>query len=730
MTLALISTVTSEMLRLNRFELTNTGLKKIHNAAPTIKLNEGATQNLTIKRGEKVDFIQNLSITDDHDPMDRLDITMTHVPIDTVGTYELDITVTDTWGESTTYHRQVIVEDKNTLDGIRVNFFNQSGSSVFDLKFDEVNKQIKLLNQTEIPFDSDNTSDVVVISIYSKNGKIRRTVRIKGTDNGNSVSIRALQNFKYNEGDYINITPVDFNFVKIIGTVTDKPEDVDYTQTLSDLDKYKNVRFQLIDGQFKYVYNAAPVIQGIGNKSIVRGIEFDPLEGVSVTDHEDGSIPTNQVKVSYDHASLSRIGTTIVRYTVSDSWGRTTTSERTITVTAPNGIEENKIVIKKDEEEFLSIGFDSLTKKLQVLDLLPDAVLNGIDHQEAFKLTLHGSNKEEKGSVTLNYHTEVSEDFINQIESMTYAEGDYIRITSPIYNSIEVIGKDNQINNFEDEDRLLHTRIELQNDGVNVIYNEAPKFKGVENVRVVYGNTFNPMDGVTVEDEDTGLTVNVSGNEVNNQREFTATKIGTYQLTYSVTDSYGRTTTATRVVEIVPVYTTNEVQYYNNSDQLLFAIGINESATGFTYRLPEVQPSLTNAKGGNELDVLNATLFKFKVYDTNGNIVDALEVTEQTVIDENLFEDLTSTLVRPGYRFSVEVDDLTKLKVTGRLEKDATVNSTEYSNLTSADEDAVNNVRFELTDNIVKAVYNAAPVITIEPTSEDSADSPDGGTLN
>ena len=177
-------------------------------------------------------------------------------------------------------------------------------------------------------------------------------------------------------------------------------------------------------------------------------------------------------------------------------------------------------------------------------------MLNGTDHQEAFKLTLHGSDKREKGSVTLNYHTEVSDAFIKQVEAMTYEEGDYITITSPIYNSIEVIGKNNQTTSFENDDRLLHTRIELQNDGVNVIYNKAPKLKGVDDARVVYGNPFNPMDRVTVEDEDTDLTVNVSGNELNDQGQFTATKIGTYQLTYSVTDSYGRTTTAAQSLRL------------------------------------------------------------------------------------------------------------------------------------------------------------------------------------
>ena len=354
-------------------------------------------------------------------------------------------------------------------------------------------------------------------------------------------------------------------------------------------------------------------------------------------------------------------------------------------------------------------------------------MLNGTDHQEAFRFTLYGSDKKEKGYVTLNYHTEVSDAFIKQVEAMTYEEGDYITITSPIYNSIEVIGKNNQTTSFENDDRLLHTRIELQNDGVNVIYNKAPKLKGVDDARVVYGNTFDPMDGVTVEDEDTDLTVNVSGNEVNNQREFTATKIGTYQLTYSVTDSYGRTTTATRMVEIVPVYTTNEIQYYDDQQQLRFAIGINQSATGFTYRLPEPlipdeQVPLSYDESQDNLDVPNKTLFKLKIYDTTGEIVNVLEITEQTIINESLFETLIQTQVRPRYRFSIEADDLSKLKVTGRLEKDSHINSIDYDSLTNSNLDAIQNVRFELTENIVKAIYNEAPVIAIAPTS-DSNDS-------
>lgn len=725
------SNVTADMLRLNRFEITTEGLKKIANTAPTFTLAEGSEQNITISRGDSLDLLQGLTILDDHDDIKKIQFSMTNVPVDIVGEYEATITATDTWGESSKYTRKVIVQEKNNLDAIRINFFNANGESVFDLQFDEVTKQIKLLNQSDTAFDSGNSSDVVVISIYNNSGKIRRTVRIKGKDTGNSASIRALQNLKYNEGDYINITPVDEKFVTITGTITGKPENVDYTQKTSDsLDYYKNVRFQLINGEFKYVYNQAPTFSGVGEKTIVRGDNFDPLDGVSVTDDHDTTISNDQIQVSYNPNALNQIGKTTVRYTVTDSWGRTTTVDRTINVTAPNAIENSIITLNKDDEEFVSIGFDSLTKKLCVTNFLSDEVLDGYDHQEAFKLTLYGSTHEEKSSVTLNYHTEITDEFIQQIEALVYEDGDYLTITSPLYNSIEVTLSNGNTQEFEDEDKLMYSRLQISSDGIEVIYNAAPTFEGLDDVKIVYGNEFNPRTDVSVEDDEENLEFTISGNSnvIDDEGHFIATEIGTYQLTYSVTDSYGRTTKQTRTVEIVPVYTTNEVQYTDENNQYLVSIGINESATGFTGTITDLSNSTTKSQDeivtqdGN-LDVPNDTVFKFTVYDTAGNTVSVLEITESTIINEHLFDELKSLTVRPGYRFSIEAQDLTKVKVTGRLEKDSQVDSTDYSNLTESNRDSVENVRFELTENIVKAIYNQAPVITIAPTPTDEGDS-------
>lgn len=727
------SNVTSDSLRLNRFELTENGFKKITNTAPTISLNEGINKDITIKRGDKLNVLEGLLIADDHDDVNHLEYDITEIDNLQVGTQLVTIKVTDRWGESATFNRQVTVENKNNLDAIRIKFLNDLGSSVFDLHFDDVTKQIKLLNQTDTVFESGDSSDIILVSIYNRSGKIRRTVRIKGTDNGNSASIRALQNFKYNEGDYIHINPKNTKFIQIDGMITDKNPSIDYSTTLTDLDYYKNVRFQIENGQFKYVYNEPPVIHGVTPKNIVRGEKFNPLDDVYVTDDKDLNISTNDIRVTYHEQQLNSLGETIVRYSVSDSWGRNTVVDRKITVIAPNDIENYALSLKKDSKKFISFGFDSLTRKLRVIDYLPNEVLDGDDSKKAFTLTLYGPNHQSKSSVTLDYHTEISDSFVQEVEAMIFEDGDYLIISTPLYNSFEMTKANETIATFNSSEELENSRLQISNENVKVIYNNAPTFNGVDNVRIVYGNRFDPKQRVSVQDDEENLNYTITGEHINNQDEFTATEIGTYQLTYSVIDSYGRKTEVIRTVEIVPVYTTNEIQYYNEFNQLLFAIGINESATGFTYRLPETSnlsdsSLLINSANETKLDVPNQTLFKFIVYDNHGVIVDVLEVTEQTIINDDLFETLTATQVRPDYRFSIEANNLNQLKLTGRLEKDDIISTIDYANLTEADTDAVKNVRFELTENIVKAIYNEAPVINIAQTPSDSVD-PTGSTL-
>ncbi len=77
-----------------------------------------------------------------------------------------------------------------------------------------------------------------------------------------------------------------------------------------------------------------PVINGVDDKSINPDSSFDPMEGVTATDIEDGDFTSDQIKVT-GSVDTSTPGTYELTYSVTDRSGNTTTVTRTITVTEP-----------------------------------------------------------------------------------------------------------------------------------------------------------------------------------------------------------------------------------------------------------------------------------------------------------------------------------------------------------------------------------------------------------
>ncbi|WP_162813963.1 immunoglobulin-like domain-containing protein [Vibrio tetraodonis] len=80
------------------------------------------------------------------------------------------------------------------------------------------------------------------------------------------------------------------------------------------------------------VYNTAPVINGVNNETILVNSDFDPMEGVSATDAEDGDISNSAIQVS-GQVNTEIVGQYTLTYQVTDAAGETTTNERVITVT-------------------------------------------------------------------------------------------------------------------------------------------------------------------------------------------------------------------------------------------------------------------------------------------------------------------------------------------------------------------------------------------------------------
>ena len=716
----------SSQLSSTRFELTPTGLDRITNEPPMITFEEGM-ETIHVLRGDRVDLLDGVIVTDNDQEGGESNLTYNQFDTSVLGNHEVTYTVTDEWGLTTSKTRYYKVVPKNKIEEVKISILSNA-TELFTLSFDEILSELKAeVSTSNQTFAESTTESDVILNVYTNEGKLSRSFTIP-TDASQALSVMdEINGYLYKSGDYINITTSTPSRIRINGDITDLPEGVDYTNGLSGTDQLQNVRFELAtDGTFKYKYNQAPEFQKVEYLTITRGQAFNYTDGMTIQDDHDGTIELtdDRVRVVVNSGNPDEVGEVLYTVTYTDSWGRSSQVNRKLIVNPATALEKSQIKLTKGQNDFLTIGFDELTKSLKVISYSENDWIQGNESDIAFQLKLYGSNKEIRQTISLYFQEALSQSFIKEIENMNYSEGDYLTVSAYRPEELQVLKSITETVTFENEEKMLHSRLELQKTGLEVIYNKAPIFQGTDDVSIVYGTEFVSEHKVSVSDEDSNLSFEVVGEVDSNQ-------LGTQTLVYKTKDTYGRETIITRKVTVVPVYTTNKVEYYDERNQLKFAIGINASATGFTVELPSSSTQL-NMGGTNEE-------FVFNVYNAEGVLVTEVKITESTEINEELFATLKSTIVRPGYRFSVTASDLTKLKITGQIEKSnqsqpTDVNSEElnnqspltnvnYGELNENHRDVVDNVRFELTENIIEAIYNAAPVLSFKVTEESDGDS-------
>lgn len=129
------------------------------------------------------------------------------------------------------------------------------------------------------------------------------------------------------------------------------------------------------------VVGEKPVIHGLTDQTIEVNHSFDPLADVSVTDKEDGTIPTSAIEIT-GSVDTTTPGTYVLTYRVTDSNGQqSNTYTRTITVTPKQAkevetmlpkplpqpaIDENTQPVLSKESSHIS---DSLSEGLPTLEL-------------------------------------------------------------------------------------------------------------------------------------------------------------------------------------------------------------------------------------------------------------------------------------------------------------------------------------------------------------------------
>ena len=168
------------------------------------------------------------------------------------------------------------------------------------------------------------------------------------------------------------------------------------------------------------------IISGLDNKTIKRGEEVDYLSGVLVNlqdiNNEDYKITVNEE----DKSNLNNLkeGDYQVRYTISNSWGTQKEQIRTITVEPRTKLEENKLSVKNNNDEVIMIiGFDSIQRKLRVIDYTPNSTIDSNNGKLAFVINAYDSLGNTIGTIELKGTEIISEDIVTRLNNFQYIEG-------------------------------------------------------------------------------------------------------------------------------------------------------------------------------------------------------------------------------------------------------------------------------------------------------------------
>ncbi len=250
-----------------------------------------------------------------------------------------------------------------------------NGNFGFRLSFDMENRKIIAVDkdvQDEYIDTLGNERDKIFrIELRNRNGVFLEGYDVKARQRPSEV-LAAFNNKTIEYGGYISITSYKKpRNLRITGTlVTNKIQRFeDFEDGIDDVERFNNMRFYFTpDGLYAYE-NEAPRIIGATDLNIIKGEDFTVRDGVTVEDDLDDP---EQVALRIDDSTFdkNKIGAHQVTYVATDTWGRSSTYDRFIFVTAKPQItlnDENSIYIEKGSMTSADVG-DYLKKIVTVTD--------------------------------------------------------------------------------------------------------------------------------------------------------------------------------------------------------------------------------------------------------------------------------------------------------------------------------------------------------------------------
>ena len=327
---------------------------------------------------------------------------------------------------------------------------------------------------------------------------------------------------------------------------------VEFYKIYTDLSADNNLVYGYVPTEEIYVSNNQPVITA-SDKTIKEGDTFNPLEGVTASDTENGNL-TN--KITYEsNVNPNEEGTYKVTYTVVDN--SNFHASKTITVKVISA--EMPIINASDREIKQFEEFDYMdgvsAKAYDGTDLTNKVTYEGTvntDVADTYEVTY--KVKDSKGkevSKTIKVTVIPNEKpVINVSDKEIYLNSEF----DPLEGVTAYDAEDGEIKDIEykgevktdevGDYKITYTVTDKNGQKtektitVKVIVNQLPVINAYDKT-ITINTEFNPLEGVSAYDtEDGSITdIRVLKNDVKTDT------LGKYEVTYEVTDSYGQTVT-------------------------------------------------------------------------------------------------------------------------------------------------------------------------------------------
>ena len=748
------------------FKVSNDGLIAKYNKAPNI---EGVRKNRTISKGV-IDLLADINVSDEIDENISKEFVFVYVndnlvthlnenpnicnyDFNKLGTYKVEYKLYDTWGRATLKEASINVESKVRENEIEVYGIDENLS--FKIIFDtNENKFVLrgsdiLQNETSNVYKlSENNYFEMVLRDLRGNEKIK--VILNGDNEHDELQLASLNNVSFSKYDTISLKGETSTTVRIIGGVIIESNDENniysekYLNGFGDIQNYSNVRFKITDDGLKEMTPKPLSVTGVDNITIKRGDTLNLLSGITVNvnddNNEDYTISIDEVVTEVSDVNFSdeviengtenqdktqfkklREGVYIVKYIISNSWGTKEVINRTITVLPRNNLENIKLNVRDDNRNnILIISFDSIQKKLRVLDYKLNTSINFIDKNQVFEINAYDTVGKNLGTIALRGNQLIDNSIISKINNFSYEEGYALSIWAKEPNETlelqgEIINSEqNKLEGLSSKDKMENGRFEILSNGLKYVYNEAPKIIGGDDPIPYYKGSLLlvPSDIEVTDDHD-----KISRNEVTiNDDEVDYDTLGIQNITYIAEDSWGRSATKPGSIEIRSAMDSNIINIYSidgiEGVSISFA---RDNINNQNKIMVNINEALNTTFNPNSLSDIFATI---KIYDFNGNELKSVEILgndNATTIKEKLYNEesgIQNFIYEDGQYIAIEnVTELNKMciKILGTV-----VNKEiDYFNgVTNIDK--IKNVRFKFTDLGLEAVYNNAPVIQID----------------